>query len=88
VESERLLEELKSVVERCGITFELRDLSDNELIIKSGICEVDTRRKLIVDNRLTETGRIKIIIKALRAENLDSIFMPPAVREFIDQCEE
>jgi len=88
VESERLLAELKSVVERCGISYELHDLSDNELNIKSGLCEVDSRRKLILDNRLPETGKIKIIVETLKSENLDSIFIPPAVREIIEPCEE
>ncbi len=88
MESERLLEELKTVAERCGISCELRDLSDNELNIKSGLCEVDSRRKLILDSRLTETGKIKIIVETLKSENLDSIFMPPAVREVIEPCED
>ncbi|MFQ5432163.1 MAG: hypothetical protein ACE5EN_06615 [Nitrospinota bacterium] len=88
MESERLLEELKTVVERCGISYELRDLSDNELNIRSGLCEVDCGRKLIIDRRLTDDGRIKIIVETLRSENLDSIFIPPAVREIIEPCEE
>lgn len=88
MESEQLLEELKTVVERCGISFELRDLSDNELNIKSGLCEVDSGRKLIVDRRLTDAGRIKFLIETLRSENLETIFMPPAVREIIEPCEE
>ena len=88
MENEQLLEELKIVVERCGISYELRDLSDNELNIKSGLCEVDSQRKLIIDRRLTDSGRINIIIKTLKSENLDSIFMPPAVREIIEPCEE
>ena len=88
MESEQLLEELKTVVERCGISYELRDLSDNELNINSGLCEVDSGRKLIVDSRLTDAGRIKFLIETLRSENLDPIFMPPAVREIIEPCEE
>ena len=88
MESEQLLEELKTVVERCGISYELRDLSDKELDIKSGLCEVDSGRKLIVDRRLTDAGRIKFLINTLRSENLDSIFIPPAVREIIEPCEE
>ncbi len=88
MENEQLLEELKTVVERCGISYELRDLSDNELNIKSGLYEVDSGRKLIVDRRLTDAGRIKFLIETLRSENLDPIFMPPAVREIIEPCEE
>ena len=88
MESERLLEELKSVVERCGISFELRDLSDSELNIKSGLCEIDSGRLLIVDKRLTDAGRIKLIVETLRSEDLDPIYMPPGVREIIEPCEE
>lgn len=88
MESERLLAELKTVVERCGISCELHDLSDNELNIRSGLCEVDSGRKLILDSRLSETGKIKIIIETLKSENLDSIFIPPAVRGVIEPCED
>ena len=88
MESEQLLEELKTVVARCGISYELRDLSDKELNIKSGLCEVDSGRMLIVDSRLSDAGKIKFLIETLRSENLETIFIAPAVREIIEPCEE
>jgi hypothetical protein len=88
MESERLLEELKDVLAKCGISYELRDLSDSELNINSGLCEVDAERKLIVDRRLPEKRRMDFIVKTLRSENLESVFMPPAVREIIESCGE
>lgn len=86
MESDRLLEELNEVLERRGISLEMRDLSDNELNIRSGLCVVDLERRLIVDRRLPEHGRIEFILKILRSEELDTVFMPPAVREIIESC--
>lgn len=86
MESDRLLEELNEVLQRRGISLEMRDLSDNELNIKSGLCVVDLERRLIVDRRLPEHGRIDFILKILRSEELGGVFMPPAVREIIESC--
>ena len=78
---------LVQTLERCGIFAEIRDLSDDDLNIKSGLCEIGGRKILIVDERLGEEGRIKTAVSALRAQNLDGLYMPPAIRELIENDE-
>jgi len=84
MEPELLLEELKSVLEKCGITLEMRNLDDEELTIHGGYCEVKKEQRLIVDRRLPVTVQTKTVIDFLRNENLDGIYIPPRVREIIE----
>ena len=77
-------EMLVLTLERCGVNVEIRDLADDDVNIKSGLCEIGGRRTLIVDERLGENGRVAAAMEALRSQNLDGIFVPPAVRELLN----
>ncbi len=81
---ELLLEELRNVLEKLGITLETRNLDDEELTIKSGYCEVRKEQKLIIDKRYPASIQAKTIIDFLKNENLDGIYIPPRVREIIE----
>ncbi len=81
---EQILEQLISALEKCGIIVELRDLADNEINVKSGLCETAGRKMLIVDKHLPLKQKIELSIQTLQSENLDDIFLPPAIREIIE----
>ncbi len=82
-----LFHRLLDVLEKCGIRCELRDLADDELIIGSGLCEVESQKVLIVDKRLNLDRRIGVILKTLKSENTDDIFIPPAVRDLVESAD-
>jgi len=84
MDSDRLLEELKEVLLKCGISPEIRDLSDNEINVNSGLCEVETERRLIMDKRVSTGKMVDMILNVLESENLDGIYLPPAVRETVE----
>lgn len=75
---------LALTLERCGVFTEIRDLTDDDVNIKSGLCEIGGRKMLIVDERLSENGRVAAALEALRTQNTDGIFVPPAVRELLN----
>lgn len=81
---EQILEQLTSALEKCGIVVELRNLGDGEIDIKSGLCETADRRMLIIDRCLPIQQKIELSIKTLESENLDDIFLPPAIREMVE----
>ncbi len=81
---EQLFEQLISALEKCGIIVEFRNLGDSEINIKSGLCEAGSRRMLIMDKRLPLQQKIELSLKTLESENIDDIFVPPAIREMIE----
>ncbi len=88
MDRELLLEGLQESLDKCGISLEVRKLDDEEVNIKSGLCEVEGRHVLIVDKRLGIEGRINVILKALKSLNLEGVYIQPALRELIDSVEE
>ncbi len=83
-----MLERLQESLDKCGISLEVRKLDDEEVNIKSGLCEVEGRHVLIVDKRLGIEGRISVILKTLKTRNLEGVYIQPALRELIDSVEE
>jgi len=77
-------EMLTRALERCGVAVELRDLADDDVNIKSGLCEIGGRKTLIIDERLGEGGRTAAALEALKSQNTDGIFVPPAVRKLLN----
>jgi hypothetical protein len=77
-------ETVAQTLERCGVTVELRDLADDDISIKSGLCEIDGRKTLIVDERLGEKERVAEALKALASQDLAGIFVPPAIRNLLN----
>ncbi|MDH5543022.1 MAG: hypothetical protein OEY64_08685 [Nitrospinota bacterium] len=82
-----LYEELKLVLEKLGVTVELRNLVDDELSIHSGYCELKSGRKLILDKRFSAHERVSVIMQFLKTRNLDNIFIHPAIRARLENIE-
>ncbi|MBI3794587.1 MAG: hypothetical protein HY280_07640 [Nitrospinae bacterium] len=74
---------LAHTLERCGVLVELRNLDDEDIIIKGGLCEMGGKKYLIVDERLGDDGRIQTALDALKTLNLEEVFVPPAIREML-----
>jgi hypothetical protein len=80
------LETILLALERCGVSTEIRNLADDDIRIESGICEMGGRKILIIDERLNERGRVSAALSALKGQNLDGIFVPPAIRELLNDA--
>lgn len=85
MDSELLLGQLVELLGKIGIAFECRNLADEELNIKSGLCEVESQKMFIVDKRLSTRHQADLILEALKSENLDDVFVSPVIRELIER---
>ncbi len=85
---DNILTGLQAVLENIGVSFELRNLDDDEITIKGGFCEVKKSRRLILDKRTTSNYRINRILEFLRKENLENVFIQPRIRELIERNED
>ncbi len=77
-------EMLTRALERCGVAVEVRDLADDDINVKSGLCEIGGRKTLIIDERLGEGGRAAAALEALKSQNTEGMFVPPAVRKLLN----
>ncbi|MBK8946406.1 MAG: hypothetical protein IPM32_14215 [Ignavibacteriae bacterium] len=82
-EFEEVLEDLKSVASQMGakVRFERGDFKGGYCIVKES--------KIIVLNRLSTTQRKVITLSAaLKELGVDEIYLPPKLREIIEQMDE
>ncbi len=88
MDAETLRAALEETLAHCGIEIERRNLADDEHNIRSGLCEVEGRRVLILDKRLPPKTEAVIMADTLRDENLETIYVSPAVRQYLGMEEE
>jgi hypothetical protein len=60
---------------------------DQELTVRSGACVLRGRRLILLDRAATAGEKCSALIEALRGEDLGGIFVPPVIRQHLDQEE-
>jgi len=60
---------------------------DQELSVRSGACVLRGHRLILLDRTAPAAEKCTALLAALRAEDLGSIFVPPAVRRRLDGCD-
>jgi hypothetical protein len=85
-----LLPLLLDLVRRLG--FEIRTTSltpkDQELsAVHSGTCVLRGRRLVFLDRTAPAGERCAALLEALRGEDLEGVFIPPAVRHRLDRLD-
>ena len=78
------LEDLKKVALELSIDIITGSLFDSEIIVKSGHCKVKGRNTIIIDNLLSSQEQSEIIIQTLKKFNLESVYLPPWIRERLE----
>ena len=78
------LESLKKIAAELSIDIIPGNLFDPEIMIKSGHCKVKGKDSIIIDNMLSSQEQSEVIIQALKKFNIESIYLPPWIRERLD----
>ena len=78
------LESLKKIATELSIDIVPGNLFDPEIMIKSGHCKVKGKDTIIIDNLLSSQEQSEVIIQALKKFNIESIYLPPWIRERIE----
>jgi len=82
-EFENILQDLKSLANQMGasVRFERGDFKGGYCILKEN--------KVIVINKLSNTQRkVMTLASALKELGVDAVYLPPRLREFIEDSEE
>lgn len=88
MDAETLRHALEEALAHCGIELDIRNLEDDEHTFRSGLCEVEGRRVLILDKRLPLKIQAAIMADTLKDEDLENIYVSPAVRRYLGMDEE
>jgi len=78
------LESLKKIAAELSIDIIPSNLFDPEIMIKSGHCKVKGKDTIIIDNMLSSQEQSEIIFQTLKKFNLESIYLPPWIRERLE----
>ena len=78
------LESLKKIATELSIDIITGNLFDPEIMIKSGHCKVKGKDTIIIDNLLSSQEQSEVIIQALKKFNIESIYLPPWIRERLE----
>lgn len=84
METQELVGHCLSILEKLDVKIEVKSLDDPEFSIGSGLCRIGKKKMLFIDRHLPDTARLDIMIEALASLNTEGIFVPPVIRELID----
>ena len=78
------IEDLKEIASELSIDIITGSLFDPEIIVKSGHCKVKGKNIIIIDSVLSSQEQSEVIIQALRKFDMESIYLPPWIRERLE----
>jgi len=78
-----LLQHLESIAAQLEIEVCYEDLSDEEILIRSGGCKLLGRNLIIIDSRRPTEEQAQILARELLRYDLEDLYILPQVREFI-----
>ena len=78
------IEDLKEIASQLSIDIITSNLFDPEIIVKSGHCKVKGKNIIIIDSLLSSQEQSEVIIQALKKFNMESIYLPPWIRERLE----
>lgn len=84
-----LLQLLLDLARRLGFEIRTAPLTpkDQELTVRSGACILRGRRLILLDREAPAREKCGALVEALRREDLGGIFVPPVVRQLLDDMD-
>jgi len=79
---EHVLDQLEALASALDIEVRYTTLQSD-----GGLCRVGRRRVLMVNRRLPVLERIDLLARTLPLDELDNVFIPPAVRRVIEEAQ-
>jgi len=86
-EHSRLLPLLERAADLLGIPVRYAELATEELAGRGGLCVVHGERRLIIERSLSDREKAHLLARGLARLDVDAIYLPPAVRDAIEQAQ-
>ena len=84
MDDETLYQLLVELMEKLSIKVVRKNLQDEEFKISGGFCKVRGENLMILDTRVPLKEQVKLLARELAGRNLEDVFVPPVLREFIE----
>lgn len=84
MDEETLFQLLMELMEKLSIEVVHKNLHDEEFKIAGGLCKVQGKNILIIDIREPLKEQITLLARTLSGCNLDDLFVPPILRDIIE----
>jgi hypothetical protein len=85
---ESLLNQLKELAEKIGISVRDENIDLEESSSSGGLCRVEGKYILILNARAAIKEKNQVMIKALQQFDCTGMYIKPAIRELLDGDEE
>jgi hypothetical protein len=82
---EQLYQELKALADKMNLRVLEQNFRTTGIRVKSGYCKVKGQDHCIVDKHLKLNQKVEVVAECLSEMPLESIYIMPAVREYLDQ---
>lgn len=80
----QLYEELQNLAEKVGLHVTEQNFRTTGIHVRSGFCKVKEEDWCIIDKHIKLAQKIDVLAECLSAMPLDSVFILPAVRKFLE----
>jgi hypothetical protein len=81
---EQMYHELKDLAEKLGLKVSEQNFRPTGIRVRSGHCKVKGHDFCIIDKHLRTAKKVEALAECLTELELDSLYIKPAVREYLD----
>ncbi|HUU51150.1 MAG TPA: hypothetical protein VMW81_09390 [Nitrospinota bacterium] len=82
--NEYILQNLEKIADSLNVKIQYDEFKKDDYKIKSSLCRVRNNMVIFVDKSLRLKDKIDIILNELTKFDLDHIYIPPKIRELIN----
>ncbi|MBW2057881.1 MAG: hypothetical protein JRH07_07245 [Deltaproteobacteria bacterium] len=85
METRRIVDHLEELAEKLGIEVIHESLAGEDFPVRSGICKVKGRYRILLDRSETAEDKMRVLARALACFNTEGVYLLPQIRGILEQ---
>jgi len=81
---DQVYQHLVDLAERLGIEVSVHNLKISGFPVKSGICRIKGKNRIVLDKRMSKDDQIDVLVDCLGTFSIDDIYIVPAIRDLLN----
>lgn len=78
-----VLSKLEDLADRLGVKLRYENLARGPIRANGGYCRLEDNHMILIDKNDSKRRKIKLLARSLRRFDLETVFVPPALRRII-----
>jgi hypothetical protein len=78
-----MLSKLEELADRLGVKLRYENLARGPIRANGGYCRLEDNHLILIDKNDSKRRKIKLLSRSLRRFDLETVFVPPALRRII-----